>query len=155
MPGDYSGTISLHLPSRLGFERVAMEAAGSAARLVGFRRSRIDDVRTAVSEACINAIEHAHGLNADVSVVVGFTVGDRSLQVDIADKGEGVPSDLVAPDIGKKFRHEQDARGWGVFLMRALMDEVSFNVKSDHGSVTRMVIHLPPPDKTETTPPHE
>ena len=50
-------TVEVRLPSRLGFEKVAMSTAASVAKLMGFREERIDDLKTAIAEACINAIE--------------------------------------------------------------------------------------------------
>ena len=60
----------LRLPSRLGFEKVAMDTAASVAALMGFTDDRVQDLKTAVSEACINAIEHGNQLNESLSVVV-------------------------------------------------------------------------------------
>jgi len=135
-------TIQLQLPSRLGYERVAMDAAGAAAKLMGFHISRVEDLRTAVSEACINAMEHAHQYNATMKVVVALVIGSSSLQIDVADQGKGMPESVESPDLTKKFSGEQTARGWGVFLIKSLMDEVQFNVRSEMGNVTRMVIRL-------------
>lgn len=136
--------IELQLPSQLGYERVAMDAAAAAAKLIGFHQSRIDDLRTAVAEACINAIEHGHKFNAAMKVVVVFDIGDEHLQIDVTDQGDGPPESIESPDIGKKIAGEQEARGWGMFLIKALMDEVEFNVHSERGNATRMVIRLDP-----------
>lgn len=137
-------TIEMQLPSRLGYEKVAMDAAGAAAKLIGFHSARIEDLRTAVSEACINAMEHAHEFNSAMKVIVALNLEDGQLKIDIADQGAGTPPKVESPDIEKKFAGEQESRGWGMFLIKALMDEVQFNVKSDKGNVTRMVIRLDP-----------
>ena len=50
----------LRLPTRLGFEKVAMNTAASAAQLMGFSEESVDDLKTAVAEACINSIEHGN-----------------------------------------------------------------------------------------------
>jgi serine/threonine-protein kinase RsbW len=142
-------TIQLRLPSKLGYERVAMDAAGAAAKLMGFHVSRVEDLRTAVSEAIINAMEHAHKFNAKTKVVVGLTIGEDSLLVDVADQGNGMPESVVTPDITSKFEGEQGPRGWGMFLIKSLMDEVHFNVNSEQGNLTRMVIRLDPPESDE------
>ena len=142
-------TIELQLPSRLGYERVAMDAAGAAAKLMGFHKSRVDDLRTAVAEACINAIEHAHALNARMKVIVALNIGCDSLQIDVADQGKGVPETVEIPDIGQKIAGNEPARGWGLFLIKSLMDEVEFNVNSERGRATRMVIRLEPSDENE------
>jgi len=139
-------TIRLQLPSRLGYERVAMDAAGAAAKLVGFHRGRVEDLRTAVAEACVNAMEHAHRFNAAMTVVVALTIEDDSLQIDVVDQGEGMPEVVETPDLARKLAGEQEARGWGMFLIKSLMDEVRFNVRSELGNVTRMIIRLEPED---------
>ena len=137
-------TIHLKLPSKLGYERVAMDAGSAAAKLMGFHTSRVEDLRTAISEACINAIEHAHRFNASMKVVVALTMGEDSLLIDVADQGEGLPDAIQTPDLSSKFEGDQCARGWGIFLIKSLMDEVQFNVTSELGNVTRMIIRLDP-----------
>ena len=142
-------TIELQLPSRLGYERVAMDAAGAAAKLVGFHNARIEDLRTAIAEACINAMEHAHKFNSAMKVIVALNLDDEQLSIDIADQGAGPISKVEHPDIEKKFAGDQDTRGWGMYLIKALMDEVQFNVKSEHGYAMRMVIRLDPHESAD------
>lgn len=145
--GSNAMTVELQVPSTAGYERVAMDAAASVARLVGFRQSRIEDLKTAVAEACINAMEHAHKFNEAMKVVVALTVQDSTLRIDVVDQGSGMQNNPTDPDISRKFSGEQAARGWGMFLIKALMDEVEFNVRSELGNVTRMIIRLEPPGK--------
>ena len=68
-------TVELKIPSELGYEKVAMAAAGSVAKKMGFTADRVDDLKTAVSEACINAIEHGH--LKDVGTKETKTVGSE------------------------------------------------------------------------------
>ena len=51
-------SVEVRLPSELGFEKVAMCTAAGMAQMMGFSPDRIEDLKTAVAEACINAIEH-------------------------------------------------------------------------------------------------
>ncbi len=48
--------VEVRLPSELGFEKVALSTAASMAKLMGFSDDRVEDLKTAVAEACINAI---------------------------------------------------------------------------------------------------
>ncbi|MGO4214149.1 ATP-binding protein, partial [Terriglobus sp. YAF25] len=59
--------VEVTLPSELGFEKVAMSTAASMAQLMGFSPDRIEDLKTAVAEACINAIEHGNQMNDTLS----------------------------------------------------------------------------------------
>jgi anti-sigma regulatory factor (Ser/Thr protein kinase) len=53
----------LRLRSRICFEKVAMSTAASVAELMGFPSDRVDNLKTAVAEACLNAIEHGNRFN--------------------------------------------------------------------------------------------
>ena len=46
-------TIEVNLPNRLCLERIAKECSASFAKILGFVQARIEDLKTAVSEACI------------------------------------------------------------------------------------------------------
>ncbi|HLK65746.1 MAG TPA: ATP-binding protein [Bryobacteraceae bacterium] len=133
----------LRLPTRLGFEKVAMNTAASVASIMGFSEDRIDDLKTAVAEACINAIEHGNKLNERLSVVVTLAMSEEALEVKIRDQGGGVHAAMHVPDIDRKMRGEEDPRGMGMFLIQALVDEVEY-VSGRSGSYARLVIRLNP-----------
>ena len=136
-----AGKIELHIPSVPGAEKAAMERAASLAKEMGFPDDRIEDLKTAVAEACINAMEHGNRLDASTKVGVTLTVADRKLQVDVRDQGKGV-AEAEQPDIDRKMEGKEKTRGWGIFLIRSLMDEVQFGSAPEGGGVVRMVIHL-------------
>ena len=81
--------VEVRLPSRIGFEKVAMSTAASVAKLMGFREDRVEDLKTAVAEACINAIEHGNRLNENLSVGVILSALEDSLEVKVIDDGSG------------------------------------------------------------------
>jgi len=97
-----SSSIELRLPSRLGYEKVAMNTAASVARLMGFSDERVDDLKTAVAEACINAMEHGNKLDESLSVGVVLSMDANSLEVKVTDNGEGPQGKTDAPNIDKK-----------------------------------------------------
>lgn len=132
----------LRLPTRLGFEKVAMSTAASVADLMGFSLDRVEDLKTAVAEACINAIEHGNKLDERLGVVVTLSIGGESLTVKIQDNGTGVPDNsLHVPDIDRKMAGDEAPRGMGMFLIQALVDEVEYG-SEPAGSYARLVIHL-------------
>ena len=141
-------TVELRLPSRLGYEKVAMSTAASTAKLVGFRPERIEDLKTAVAEACINAIEHGNRLNEKLSVVVVLSTDDEVLEIKVMDDGKGMNALPIKPDIDRKMHGEEDPRGMRMFLIQALVDEAEWVVGANgKGSYVRLVIRL---DKDET-----
>ncbi len=83
-------SVEVRLPSRMGFEKVAMSTAAAVAKLMGFRDERIEDLKTAVAEACINAIEHGNRLNEGLSVGVVLSADADSLEVKVIDDGKGL-----------------------------------------------------------------
>ena len=107
------GSIELRLPSRLGYEKVAMTTAASVAKMMGFTDERVEDLKTAVAEACINAIEHGNKLDNALTVGVVLSMDEHSLQVTVTDNGEGAQGTHDAPDIDKKMHGEEAARGNG------------------------------------------
>ena len=82
--------VEVKLPSRLGFEKVAMGTAASVAKLMGFPDDRIEDLKTALAEACINAIEHGNLLNDNLCVGVILSASDEALEVKVMDTGSGI-----------------------------------------------------------------
>ena len=137
-------SIELQLPSKLGFEKVAMNTAASVARLMGFGDERIEDLKMAIAEACINAMEHGNKLDETLSVGVVLSMGTDSLEVKVVDTGSGPQGEAATPDIDKKMHEEEEARGMGMFLIESLVDEVEWVSSPPTGSYARMVIRLNP-----------
>ena len=136
-------SVQVRLPSELGFEKVAMSTAASMAGLMGFSADRIEDLKTAVAEACINAIEHGNQLNSSLSVGVVLSTSDEGLEVKVIDDGAGVRQTLAhTPDIDRKVHGEEDPRGMGMFLIQALVDEAEWYQGPPGKSFVRLVIRL-------------
>jgi serine/threonine-protein kinase RsbW len=135
-------SVEVRLPSRLGFEKVAMSTAASMAKLMGFSEDRIEDLKTAVAEACINAIEHGNKMKADVPVGVVLSMYPNELEVKVLDDGNGMRSAPKKPDIDRKMTGEEEARGMGMFLIQALVDEVEWVPKTHGQSFVRLVIRI-------------
>jgi serine/threonine-protein kinase RsbW len=135
-------SVQVCLPSELGFEKVAMSTAASMAGLMGFSADRIEDLKTAVGEACINAIEHGNQMNSSLSVGVVLSTSDDELEVKVIDDGAGVHSTPHTVDIDRKMHGEEDPRGMGMFLIQALVDEAEWYQGPPGKSFVRLVIRL-------------
>ena len=136
--------IELRLPSKLGYERVAMDTASSLARRMGFHAERVESLKTAISEAVTNAIEHGNQQDAAVKVVVLLTAREDELIVYVADQGrKQLDQGCTTPTPKIEDALERDDKGgWGIWLIRELMDEVEFTTAPSGGNQVRMVIHL-------------
>jgi serine/threonine-protein kinase RsbW len=129
--------VELFLPSMLGYEKVARNAAEAIAREMGFSEDRINDLMTAVAEACMNAIEHGNQLDRSTSVTVLLSAAPGHLQIRVEDRGrQRIPDPLPAPGAG-----EPD-RGWGMFFIQNLMDEVEITRLPEGGNQVKMTIYL-------------
>ena len=136
--------IELRLPSKLGYERVAMDAAASLASRMGFETDRVSALKTAVSEAVTNAIEHGNQHNEAMKVIVLLTVRGDELIVSVTDQGHKTIDEAYVsrvPQISEAMKRD-DKGGWGIWLIQELMDEVEFTTAPSGGNQVRMVIHL-------------
>ncbi|MGA1865322.1 MAG: ATP-binding protein [bacterium] len=134
--------IELHIPSKLGFEKIAAGCAVSIAKDMKFFPSKIDDLKTAVTEACLNAIEHGNKMNQNVRVIVTMTPGDDAMIVEVWDNGGEKYDYKSDPDIKEKISGQNRPRGWGLFLIQNLMDEVDIKYVPQKGNVIKMVMYL-------------
>jgi len=142
MDQDVLQVFVLSLPSKLGHEKVAMSTAASVAKLMGFSEDRIEDLKTAVAEACINAIEHGNRMDESLKVGIILSMTATTLEIRVWDQGDGIAAKIPPPDIDSKMADEENPRGMGVFLIQGLMDEVEWINSEQTGSCTRLVIHL-------------
>ncbi|WP_353065336.1 ATP-binding protein [Tunturiibacter psychrotolerans] len=123
-----------------------MSTASSVAKLMGFAPDRVEDLKTAVAEACINAMEHGNKLDESLIVGVILSMDETSLEVKVLDTGTGPPSGVHTPDMDKKMHGEEASRGMGMFLIQSLVDEAEWVSSPPAGSYARLVIRL---NKTE------
>jgi serine/threonine-protein kinase RsbW len=138
---DPENKIELHIPSVMGYEKIAMECAASMAKKMGFTEDRIEDLKTAVAEACLNAMEHGNKMDTSTKVGITLTVEESRLQVTVKDEGKGV-GEIVSPSIERKIEGKDKTRGWGIYLIKSLMDEVKFEPSPEGGNVIKMIIYL-------------
>jgi serine/threonine-protein kinase RsbW len=135
-------SVEISLPNELGYERIAMACSASFARMIGFLPERIEDLKTAVSEACLNAMEHGNQSRPDARVVVRLEYELDALTIYVRDEGTGIQEIPSDPDIVKKIESLETPRGLGIFLIKQLADHVDFNQMTEDGHMIRMVIRM-------------
>jgi serine/threonine-protein kinase RsbW len=133
--------VELHLPNILGAEKEAIEKAVAVAEKMGFSKDRIEDLKTALAEACINAIEHGNKFDQNKRVRVTFSANNNSLQVIVHDEGEGIDPQKIPK---KRVRDNgfPCRRGYGVFLISNLVNEFYFEKIPGQGNNVKMLMHL-------------
>jgi anti-sigma regulatory factor (Ser/Thr protein kinase) len=131
------------VPSEPGNERKVMETVAEAVGGLNIRGENLERLKTAVAEATMNAMEHGNKYRSEVPVEVRVEVVDRDLMVRITDRGSGPPPSRGGdvPDLEAKLEGMQTPRGWGLFLIKSMVDEMS--ISGDDGNHTiELVVHL-------------
>ena len=131
-------------PSAPGNERRIMDRVAAATSELGFSPKRFERLKTAVSEAAMNAIEHGNRLNVELPVHVRVTVDQHELVVRIVDNGGGrdIP-EPETPDLEAKLEGLQKPRGWGLFLIKHMVDDMRLHTTNMHHSI-ELVMKLEP-----------
>ncbi len=138
----YEHIQELHIPNKFGSEKIVMEQVATLAKEIGFSDNRIEDLKTAVSEACLNAIEHGNTMNTTTKVGISLSINGTKMKVAVEDKGNGIREKVNEPNIDNKIEGKEEPRGWGIFLIKRLVDDIKYEPKADGGNVTTMIIHL-------------
>ena len=113
------------IASEAGNERQAIERLVEAVRELHFPAQRLEDLKTAVGEATMNAMEHGNHFEADLPVTIEVLSSRTSVTVRITDEGGSFSlNQTLAPDLDAKLAGLQSPRGWGLFLIERLVDEV-------------------------------
>lgn len=134
--------VRLEIPAMPAFVGVARTVVVAIATSVeGIDDDRLEDLRIAVSEACTNAVEAHPTEGTDQRVVLRCLLDDERLEIRIEDSSGGA---AAAPggDDGVAVRAEQ---GWGLQLIRALVDDVTFDQTAD-GATVALAMRLHEPD---------
>ena len=121
--------VTLALPMVPDMEIEASRTAAAIAESMRMSPDRIDEVRMAVIEACINALEYSRAADREIFVtfeVIGDTDPEK-LRITVKDSGVGFsPEEVEKPVIEDKLKAPRK-RGWGLMIMRNLMDEVEIH----------------------------
>ncbi|MDY7041920.1 MAG: ATP-binding protein [Chloroflexota bacterium] len=133
--------VELTIPSQLRYLPLVSSCVRGFCRwtlgLSGYEKAAYN-VQLAVHEAATNIIEHAYGGVADGRVEFVLRSRGSCLEIEINDHGEGfdfnsIPSpSLIGPQ----------ERGYGIFLIKNLVDEVSYQSDPVAGNRLRLVKHF-------------
>ena len=147
--------VELKIPSEEGYEKVARKAVATVAQRMDFSTEKIENIKTAISEACTNAMRYGSGGDSRLKIVVVLTADEEKLDILIKDPGVSgtPPSEIYKPNIDDMINGFDRRGGMGLWLISQLVDEAEFleSDDDDDGNQFRMVIYRIPDDE-ETTP---
>jgi len=136
---DSTALTSFSLPGLAGNDREAMDRVAAAVADLELPPDRVDRLKTAVSEAAMNAIEYGSHGRADVPFDVDVVVTRTDVIVRVTDRALSgpVPTDPETPDLERKLAGDQKPRGWGLFLIEHMVDAI--DVSADEAAGTQTV----------------
>lgn len=124
------------LPSITGNERIAMARVAEVTSDLGLPPVKLERLKTAVAEATMNAIEHGNDNREELPVSLRVTADDREIVVRIIDQGGNEPiPEPQTPDLDAKLAGLQSPRGWGLFLIKNMVDEMRVISDTTHHAV--------------------
>jgi len=102
----------------------------------------LERLKTAVAEATMNAMEHGNHYRAELPVLIEVSASEADLCVKITDEGSGPPAfDTEIPDLEAKLEGVQTPRGWGLFLIKSMVDEMKVT-GDEHNHTIELILHL-------------
>ncbi len=128
------------LSSQTGNEREAIERVATAIMGLRLSAARVEQIKTAVSEATMNAIEHGNRNRPELPVRVLVRASDTDLSICITDQGGHTP--IVTgedPDLEAKLAGRQSPRGWGLFLIRNMVDDLRISGDEQYRTIELIV----------------
>jgi serine/threonine-protein kinase RsbW len=144
-PPESEDEFQLIFPMGADNEMLAASAVEQVARRLSFTPEAINQIKTAVVEACINASEHS--LSPDRKIYQRFQAENDRLVITISSRGI-LPPNIVGngqaaaePEVEGEPETSDDRRGWGLKLIQTLMDEVEFE-RVDEGTSLRMTKYV-------------
>jgi anti-sigma regulatory factor (Ser/Thr protein kinase) len=135
-------SVELSIPSRMeSLSLVDCLVQGIAVQMELDEEVTIE-VATSVIEAGTNAIQHGHFENDYKHVHFRFLLGETALEVWVHDHGPGFELDTVLNADPTRPEDLLKARGRGIFIMRAMMDLVEFEIRPGEGTTVHLVKNL-------------
>lgn len=125
--------VRLHVCSRAENVALAREVVAGLSEAIGLNREQYDDIRTALTEACDNVVQHAYPQGPG-PLEIDFHVLTNAIDVVVRDKGIGVASSIGSDDLGLSV---------GLPVMLALAEQVELRRVPEGGTSVRM--HFPTP----------
>jgi len=147
--------LKLTIPNDLSYIPIARLCVSEAARKFGFPQESLFKIELALEEAASNVVQHAFEVSEDNTFDIICERIPSGMRIIIKEKGipfdpARIPHYHPAPDI-----EGMSTKGLGVFLIKEIMDEVSFHNLGPEGKETHLIKYLPGKKIQEICPPSE
>ena len=145
--GTWQVLAEFDLPSEPGNERRAMTEVAAVVEALNLPPRCLERLKTAVAEATMNAMEHGNKYQAELPASIQVLASPTAVGVRITDRGGGQPiPEAEVPDLEAKLAGLQSPRGWGLFLIKNMVDEMRVTSDDVHHTI-ELVIYREEGDK--------
>lgn len=139
---EWQAIAELNLPSAPGNERDAIEYVTTHVASLNLSSARLEKLKTAVGETTMNAMEHGNEYEEKTPVNIAILASPSAVAVRITDQGGGpMAAEAETPDLEAKLAGTQSPRGWGLFLIQNMVDEMNVQHDDTHHTV-ELIMHL-------------
>lgn len=124
--------LNASFPNQLGTEKMAMDLVEPFLDQIGASKMRLEDIRTILSEACLNAIEHGNGMDESKTYEIELLSAEaENLVIRVHDQGGRSRWNHLPrfQDIQSVMASGQEPRGWGLQMIDQLADEWKFQIE--------------------------
>jgi serine phosphatase RsbU (regulator of sigma subunit)/anti-sigma regulatory factor (Ser/Thr protein kinase) len=139
-PDEWKTLAEFEVASAPDNERQAMMQVAEVVKDLPLSVKQVDRLRTAVAEATMNAMEHGNQYDPDKAVKITVAKNETAVRIYITDQGGGKPVRAAdTPDLEAKLSGEQSPRGWGLFLIKNMVDEMNIHQDDIHHTIELIV----------------
>ncbi len=140
--------VQLNIPALPRYVSVARVMAATLAKMSGFETEKINEIISAVGEACINAVQHAYrkngvGYYTGADIDIRFIEYPTELVIVVRDMGVGFDPVFVENYITRSDAERPDKVKMGLFIVAQMMDAVEIDSGIGRGTQVRMIKRLP------------
>jgi len=140
IPQGWTLVTAFEISSQQGNERQASQRVLEALTPFDLAESQEQRLGTAVAEATMNAMEHGNQFQENLHVQIEVLNRESAVAVRIRDYGQSIiDNSEVMPDLDAKLDGLQSPRGWGLFLIKNMVDEMNIYQDDQHHTIELIV----------------
>jgi serine phosphatase RsbU (regulator of sigma subunit)/anti-sigma regulatory factor (Ser/Thr protein kinase) len=129
--GSWQTISTFQVASAPGNERRAIEEVTKAIQVIDLPKRAHERLKTAVAEGTMNAMEHGNRYDPDLPVDITVKTSGEQIAILISDHGGAARLDVLDPDLDAKIAGDQSPRGWGLYLIKNMVDEMHTFVENE------------------------
>ena len=134
---DAGPLLAFSVEGAIGNERAAMQRVAGVVAPLGLEPARLERLKTAVAETVMNAIEYGSQGDPAVPVDIRVDADEATIWIRVTDRAlSGPVPDAEMPDLDAKLEGRQKPRGWGLFLIRHMVDGMDVHAADGLQTVT-------------------